>query len=98
MAGQNKKKSRKNIFLRLILPVVAIYATVMLVDMQVTLSQRQQELEELRQQYKMQDIENAELERQISAKIDDDYVERFARDNLDYVAPNERVFIDISGS
>jgi cell division protein FtsB len=96
--AKEKKKSRKSILLRLIVPVLAVYAVVVLVDMQVTLSQKKLERDELRQQHEVQRLENKELERQIAAGVDEDYIERFARDNLDYVSPDQRVFIDISGS
>lgn len=52
----------------------------------------------LEQQYEIQRLENKELERQIAAGIDEEYITRVARDKLDYVYPDEKVFIDISGN
>ena len=41
--------------------------------------------------------ENTELQRLYSAGESDEYIERIARDRLGYVAPDERIFIDMSG-
>lgn len=93
-----RKKSRKSVILRICIIAFTFYAAVMLVDMQVTLSERRQDLDELKQAYENQRLENKELERQLDMEMDDEYIERIARDKLDYVYPDERVFVDISGS
>jgi len=74
------------------------YAAVLLIDLQVTLASRKQELAELQQQYEEKRIANKELELQLQQGMDEEYVERIAREKLDYVAPDEKVYIDISGS
>lgn len=96
--AKETKKSRKNLLLRLVMPVLAAYAVVTLVDMQINLGQKNRELEELAAQVEAQRLANKELELELVTELDDDYIERYARDYLDYVAPDERVFIDISGS
>lgn len=93
-----KKKARKHIVLRILISILFIWGFAVLVDMQMTLSERRQERDELLRQYELQRLDNKELERQIAAGLDEDYVERFARDYLGYVSPSERMFIDISGS
>jgi cell division protein FtsB len=74
------------------------YAAVLLIDLQVTLASRKQELAELQQKYEEKRIANKELELQLQQGMDEEYVERIAREKLDYVAPDEKVYIDISGS
>lgn len=98
MAQKVKKKGRKNFIMRLCVFAFVAYAAVLLIDMQVTLSTRKQELEALRVGVENQRLVNKELERQLAAGVDDAYIEREARAKLDYVYPEERVFIDISGS
>lgn len=95
---EKQKKGRKSYILRLCMVVIVAYAAVSLIDMQVTLSARAQERDELQQRVETQRIANKELERQIAAGVDEEYIERVARDKLDYVYPDERVFVDISGS
>ena len=98
MAQKPKKKSRKNFIMRLCVFAFVAYAAVLLIDMQVTLSSRKQELESLRASVEEQRLANKELERQLAVGVDDAYIEREARAKLDFVYPEERVFIDISGS
>ncbi|WRS28234.1 septum formation initiator family protein [Oscillospiraceae bacterium MB08-C2-2] len=93
-----KKKQTKNLIVRLMLLAFVIYASVVLIDMQVSVGQRKKELAQLQVQYEQQRIANKELERQLAIGDDKDYIERVARDKLDYVAPEERVFIDVSGN
>ena len=93
-----KTKSRKSILLRLVFFAFVLYAAVYLVDMQVTLTNRKSEIEALRTQYDEKYLANKELKRQLDAGTDEEELERIARDRLEYVAPDERVYIDISGS
>lgn len=93
-----RKKNRKNIILRVCIFAFVVYAAVILIDMQVNLADKKQELIALELTIEAQRLENAELERQLDAGADDEYIERVARDQLDYVYPEERVYIDISGS
>lgn len=93
-----KKKTNKNILLRLCIFAFVVYAAVTLVDMQVTLAARKEELAGLKQTYQDKFVENKDLERQLAVGTDEEYIERVARDKLDYVYPGDRVFIDISGS
>ena len=93
-----QQKSKKSVFLRLCIFAFVAYAAVMLVDMQVTLANQKEQAKELEQKVEAQRIENKDVERQLAAGMDDESVERIARDQLDYYYPDERVYIDISGS
>ncbi|MDR2909457.1 MAG: septum formation initiator family protein [Oscillospiraceae bacterium] len=98
---QRKKKDKppiKSIFVRICIFLFIAYAAVLLVDMQVSLAGQKQELNDLRILHEDQRLENKELERQLQQGADQEYIERIAREKLDYVAPDERVYIDISGS
>ena len=92
------RKPNKSFLLRLCLAAFLAYAVMMLVDMQVSVASRRQQLDELTAKMETQRLTNKELERQLAMGVDDAYVERTARDRLDFVRPNEEVFIDISGS
>lgn len=93
-----QNKPRKNVILRLCIFAFVLYAAVMLVDMQVQLASRKQEADELAARVDEQFLANKELERRLQAGAGDEYIERVAREELDYVYPDEKVFIDISGS
>lgn len=92
------KKPRKSILFRLCILAFIVYAVVTLLDMQVVLAERRQEVVELQQKLEVQRVANKELERQLATGADEEYIEKVARDQLDYVYPDEQVFIDISGS
>jgi len=93
-----KKKTRKNFIFRVCVLAFAAYAAILLIDMQVTLGQKRQELEELKKQYETQRLTNKEAARHLEDGVDEETIERIARDELGYVAENEVVFYDISGS
>ena len=93
-----KAGGRKNFILRLCIFAFVAYTALLLVDMQVTLSGRKQDLASLQAQSETQRLANKELERQLNRGVDEGYIERVAREKLEFVAPNERVFIDVSGN
>lgn len=69
-----------------------------LIASRIELSSKNRELEQIQVKVEQQRIENKETERLISMNEDKKYIERIARDKLDYAYPDERVFIDISGT
>jgi len=64
----------------------------------MSLGARKQELSELQVRLETQRLANKDLERQLAEGVDEEYIERVARERLEYVAPDETVFIDVSGS
>ena len=93
-----KKKSQNSIVLRICIFAFVVYAAVQLVDMQITINDRRQEYAELALRLEAQRLINKELERKLSEGADEEYIERVAREKLEYVAPDEWVYRDISGS
>lgn len=91
-----KNKHSHRLVTRVILTVFAVYAVVSIIDIQVTLSQRRQELVELEARYNQKLVENKDIKRKIDDISNKDDLERIAREN-GYVAPDELVIIDISG-
>jgi cell division protein FtsB len=96
MGAMGRKKIHKSFIIRLCILAFVIYAAVMIVDMQVTLTEQQRHLDELAETYNTQFLENKELERRLVSQknegMDKEYIERVARDEFNYVYPNERVF------
>ena len=66
-----------------------------LINCQVAISSKQQELASVQTQLTAQLTENAELSSTLE-QGDDAIIERYAREQ-GYAKPNERVFVDISG-
>lgn len=92
-----KKATRKNLILRICIFIFAAYSAVNLINMQVEIALRKQALDNMRQSVETQRLVNKELQRRIEEDMDEDVIERIAREN-DYVWPEEKVMIDISGS
>ena len=90
------KRVKRSIVLRIALGVFAIYVVGALIAQQVQIAEKKQQLETMQQQLVIQEITNDE--KQAFLESDDlSYVERIARESLDYAKPGERIFINISG-
>ena len=63
---------------------------------QVTISSKRAELETLNEQIAQQQTENQEMQRILSGDADQ-ITEWVARDSYNYAAPNERIFVDVTG-
>ena len=66
-----------------------------LVQYQVSIASKQQELQSVQNQLSAQLTENAELSGTLE-QVESAIIERYAREQ-GYAKPNERVFVDISG-
>ena len=101
MARQSRRKGRKRtaftvlgwfIFGVFMVSMLAAY-----IANQVTISSKRAELETLKEQIAQQQTENEEKER-ILRGDPDQVTEWVARDSYNYAAPNERIFVDVTGS
>ena len=93
-----KEKAKKDIFLRLAVVAFGVYTIATLVTQQIEIREQKAYLENIQQQCEAQEMENLEVERLLSQGDDESYVEKVARDKLDYAYPDEKVFVDASGS
>lgn len=91
-------KNRKSLILRLCVFAFAVYAAIALAEMQSEITARRQMLDSIRQSNEVQRIINKDLRRRVEAGMDEETIERLARERLDFAYPDEKVFIDISGS
>ena len=101
MATQGRRKRKKNVvwttlmrlfFLLLLLSMLAAY-----ISNQVTISSKRAELDTLNEQIAQQKTENEEMQRILSGDADQ-ITEWVARDSYNYAAPNERIFVDVTGN
>lgn len=93
------RKPKKSFLLRMAVFVFAAYMLVSLVDQQLEIQKKRQELESAKQQIQIQEIKNEDLKHAFSTGTDSesDYIERKAREELNYAKPGERVFVNIAG-
>ena len=100
MENQSRKKGGKRacgktlirlFFVLMLLSMLAAY-----ISNQVTISSKRAELETLNEQIAQQQTENQEMQRILSGDADQ-ITEWVARDSYNYAAPNERIFVDVTG-
>ena len=101
MAAPDRRKRKKKVvvktlvrvfFVLLLLSMLAAY-----ISNQVTISSKRAELETLNEQIAQQKTENEEMQRILSGDADQ-ITEWVARDSYNYAAPNERIFVDVTGN
>ena len=101
MAAPDRRKRKKKVvvktlvrvfFVLLLLSMLAAY-----ISNQVSISSKRAELDTLNEQIDQQKTENEEMQRILSGDSDQ-ITEWVARDSYDYAAPNERIFVDVTGS
>lgn len=101
MAAPDRRKRKKEVvvktlvrvfFVLLLLSMLAAY-----ISNQVTISSKRAELDTLNEQIAQQKTENEEMQRILSGDADQ-ITEWVARDSYNYAAPNERIFVDVTGS
>ena len=100
MAAPDRRKRKKNVGVKtlarvffglLLRSMLAAY-----ISNQVTISSKRAELETLNEQIAQQQTENQEMQRILSGDADQ-ITEWVARDSYNYAAPNERIFVDVTG-
>ncbi len=91
-------KKRRSIFLRLILIGFLCYGLISFFMLQMDLAQKDQELQEINKKIQTQQQTNEELKTMLGEEHYSEYIARIAREKLGYVYPDERIFVDVSGS
>ena len=84
------------IIISIAVAVTAVICLVSLTKSQLTINEKQKVLDDLDTQIAQQQLENDELKDRINGDLDQ-YIEAYARENLDIVKPGERVYINTVG-
>ncbi len=94
------KKRKKSKLLRVAVFVFSAYVIGTLISQQMQIAEKRSELNDLTAQIEAQRLRNEDLERSLSADggIEEEYIERIAREGLDYAKPGERVFVNTAGN
>ena len=89
------KRRKRSIILRIALLAFAVYIVASIVNQQIQIGQKKQELSMVSQQLNAQNLKNEELKTALETGTtdSDEFIERKAREELNYVKPNERVFV-----
>lgn len=88
------KLRRSSIITILVIVMLCVYAVISLVNLNTKINNAQGAQDELREKVSSREIENDEMSYAISHKDDDSVKARFARDSLELVDPDDKVFYD----
>lgn len=94
---EKKIKTRKKSVLLILLVVfsIAVFAVIIL-NLQLKVNAKQESLTRQQAQYEEELSQKAQLEEIINSNNKDEYVERIAREELDYAKPGERVYYNVT--
>ncbi len=90
-----RRKRRTSVVVKAALFCFALYATVTLVQLQLDINRKNNELEEINHEIEAVEQENAALRESLELGTTDAYIASVARDN-GYAVSGERVMIDTS--
>ena len=95
-----KGRKRKNSFLLKIVLLIFGYVVFTFVNQQMQINQKKVEYEQKVQEVAVQNIKNEEMSKVVNStdKESQEYIEKIARENLDFAKEGERVFVNISGN
>ena len=85
------KRYKGSLLLKVAVFCFACFMVTMLVGQQISISQKKDELQQLKNELKEQQVVNDELRYDLNE-------ENVARRELDYVKPGERVFYNVGGN
>lgn len=84
--------------LRVSVCTFAVYIAFTLISMQLDVAAKRRELATLTASVEQQKLENSETQRLLENGDDRAYIEYMAHEKLGYAYPDEKIFIDRSGS
>ena len=94
----NKSRLSGQILVYCAVGLVVLLVVIALVQSRNTINEKQAELDAILAMCDEQQLENDALRELMNNSDDDEYIERKAREDLDYVLPGERVYIIRSGN
>lgn len=98
MKAAEHKKPKKGLFLKIAAIALGVYLLYSLISIQANISEKQTELDSLRQEYTEMLIRNEELQKTLDSYGTDEFIEEQAREKLGYAYPDEHFYIDVSGT
>lgn len=93
---KHRRKIKLNPLMKILLVVVAAFAVVRLVSLQLQINDLKQQSAELDKAISWKQLENEDLRESLDEGVTDEAIAKIARDVLGYASPGERVFIDSS--
>lgn len=100
MQEVKKKKQKGSLLLKVAVFSFAFFLISMLIGQQISINAKREELDNLKEALYEQQVINDELRYDLETDEanNDEYAEKIARRELDYVKPGERVFYNVGGN
>ena len=95
MAATKKRKRRIVVIVAVI--AITIYVGISMVFIANSYREKSREIQQVQQQIDEQTVLNQEYQAMIDQGVDDEYIQKLAREKLGLVYPDERVYIDMGG-
>ncbi len=95
---KKSKEKKKSILFRVVLLAFSVYILITAGSLQLQLIQKKAELDELTKRRDETQIKVEELKSLLENGTEADFIERAAREKLNYAYSDEQVFIDLSGN
>ena len=86
-------EGRKSILFRIIIACFVCYVIYTAINLAVSITEKEKIAASLDEQIAQQEIENAELKDMTENGVNQEYLERIAREKLGLAYPNERIFV-----
>lgn len=95
-----KRKKKRFLVLKFLTVGICAYIIFVLVNQQIQINQKKSELDDLNNKVSIQNIKNEEMKRILNSdeKENLEYIERIAREDLDFVKEGEQVFVNVAGN
>ena len=94
MIKKKIKKSDKKF--KIVVLLASIYCIFGIITTQVEIKEQTRKLNSLQEKCNQKISDNEDCKNLIDKETDDEYIKRIVREKLGFVAPNDRVFMDIS--
>lgn len=91
------KKRKRRIVVIVVVIAITIYVGISMVFITNSYREKNQEIQQVQQQIDEQTVLNQEYQEMIDQGVDDEYIQKLAREKLGLVYPDERVYIDMGG-
>ncbi len=91
------KKRKRRIVVIVAVIAITIYVGISMVFITNSYREKNQEIQQVQQQIDEQTVLNQEYQEMIDQGVDDEYIQKLAREKLGLVYPDERVYIDMGG-
>lgn len=91
-----KKRTRRIVVIVAVI-AITIYVGISMVFITNSYREKSREIQQVQQQIDEQTVLNQEYQAMIDQGVDDEYIQKLAREKLGLVYPDERVYIDMGG-